>query len=708
MTTRTEGQAGEGPRAPPAVLAGAALLVASVFAAYGRTFSAPFVFDDIPSIVDNPSLRHLATGLWPPTGSTTVGRPLLNFSLAANYAVSGLSPWSYRAANVAFLACAGLALFGIVRRTLAPRCLGATRAALCVALLWALHPLLTESVTFVIQRAESLMGLFYLLTVYGLVRGAGAEGPAARGWYALCVGACLLGMATKETMATAPLVALLFDRAFLAGSIRAALRLRGPVYAGLAATWLVVAALAASTQGRNGTSGFGAGMSAGAYALTQVPAVVHYLRLCAWPHPLVFDYGTALTPLSWVFLPSALVLAGLLAASAWALARGTGAGFLGASFFILLAPSSSVIPLATDPIAEHRMFLPLIPVAALAVAALHRGLGRAAAPVCMALAACLLGATWMRNEAYRTEEALWSATVRDRPGNERARNNLGNALEAMPGRLDDAIAQYEEAIRLVPDYVEAHFNLGKALYAAGRGPEAISQLEETLRLRPDHVKARYCLGLALEHAPGRLDEAVGQFEEALRLRPDFAEAHLELGGALQASPGRMAEALEQYRQAVRLRPADADAHFALGSALASTPGAPDEAIAQLGAALQLRPGFAEAHGTLGYALMRAPGRSGEAIAQYEEALRLKPDFTEARCNLGNALALAGRATEAIAQYRQALRERPDDATLHYNLAAALLGTPGGDEEAVAHLREAVRLEPGYEAARLALGRLAPR
>ncbi len=688
--------------------AGGALLVAAVFAAYCRIFAAPFVFDDIPSIANNASLRHLATGLWPPTGSTSVGRPLLNLSLAINYAVSGLSPWSYHAANLAFLACGGLALFGVIRRTLEPRTPAAYPVALACALLWSLHPLLTESVTFTIQRAESLMGMFYLLTLYCLVRGAGAPGARRAAWYALCVAACLLGMATKETMATAPLVMLLYDRAFLAGGFRQALRLRRGVYASLAATWLAVAVLALSTHGRNGTSGFGTGMSPWAYAVTQVPAIIHYLRLCFWPHPLVFDYGTALTPLSLAFLPCALVLSGLLAATVWALFKSPSIGFLGSSFFILLAPSSSFIPLATDPVAEHRMYLPLVPVVVLVVTALHRRLGRAASPIWMALAACLLAATWTRNEVYRSDESLWGATVASRPDNERAHNNLGIALEAIPGRLDDAISQYGDAIRLAPDYVEARFNLGKALYAAGRTPEAIDEFEKTLRLRPDHAKTHYCLGLALERTPGRLNEAIAHFEEAVRLRPRVAEERLALGGALQASPGRLSEAISQYQEALRLKPDYADGHFAMGCALIETPGGRDEAIAQFEAALRLKPDFAEAHGNLGYCLMRVPGRSGEAIAHYEEALRLKPDYVEARCNLGNALNLVGRTGEAIAQFREALRARPDDPALHYNLASALLNTPGGTDEAVAQLREVVRLQPGNTAAQQALERLAPR
>ena len=276
------------------VLALGCALFAVTIAAYCRTFGVPFIFDDLPSIVDNPSIRHLRTAFLPPGDSTVGGRPVLNASLAVNYAVSGLAVWSYHALNVAIHALAGLVLFGIVRRTLAARMDGsATLVGFCAALVWALHPLLTESVTYVIQRGESLMGLFLLLTLYCLIRGAASAGRAAKYWYGLSVATCLLGMGTKEVMVSAPLVALLYDRTFLSGSYREAWRRRRWVYAGLAATWLILPFLVISTHGRNGSAGYGQGVTPVAYALTQFPAIVHYLRLSFWPFPLIFDYGSA-------------------------------------------------------------------------------------------------------------------------------------------------------------------------------------------------------------------------------------------------------------------------------------------------------------------------------------------------------------------------------------------------------------------------------
>ena len=159
-------------------------LVTLCLVAYHNSFTGPFIFDDVRSIRDNPTIRHLwpiGQCLHPPHqhGLTVEGRPLINLSLAINYALGRQKVWGYHALNLAVHILAGLTLLGVVRRTLQqPRLLGcfgraANGLALTIAILWAVHPLQTESVTYVIQRAESIMGLFYLLTLYCFIRGVG-------------------------------------------------------------------------------------------------------------------------------------------------------------------------------------------------------------------------------------------------------------------------------------------------------------------------------------------------------------------------------------------------------------------------------------------------------------------------------------------------------------------------------------------------------
>ena len=537
-------------------VAGGAILAAGAIAVYSRTFSVPPIFDDFAAIINNATIRHLATAFSPPINTTATARPILNLSLAINHAVSGTAVWSYHALNLAFHVLAGLTLFGIIRRTLAPRAgAAASLIGFYAAVLWTLHPLQTESVTYLVQRAESLMGLFYLLTLYCFIRGAGAGGRARRLWFFLSAAACLFGMGTKEMMVSAPLIVLLYDRTFVAGSFREAWRRRWGLHVALAATWLLLIGLVASAGwDRNGASGFDVGIAPSAYWLTQFEAVTRYLWLSVWPHPLIFEYGTF-----WVTGPAqvelyALVVVTLAVAVVVALWRRPALGFLGAWFFVTLAPTS-IIPGRIQMIVEHRMYLPLAAVITLAAIGIHAVGRRQSWMVFAALALGLGVLTSRRNEDYRSELSIWRDTVAKRPNNERAHYNLGLVWSQMPGRLNEAIAEFEEAVRLKPDFDAAHYNLGNALsQMPGRLDDAIAQYKEVLRLYPDSANACNNLGVAWTKVPGRLDEAIVQFEKALRLDPDLAEAHYNLANILAQMPGRLNDAIAEYKEMLRLKP----------------------------------------------------------------------------------------------------------------------------------------------------------
>jgi tetratricopeptide (TPR) repeat protein len=590
-------------------------------AAYHGGFGGPFVFDDVGSIVENPTIRHLGPGaLRPPPGGLTVsGRPLLNLSLAFNYAIGGPAVGSYHALNLAIHLLAGLTLLGIVRRALRPRP-EADALGFAVALLWTLHPLQTEAVLYVVQRAESLMGLCYLLTLYGFIRATEPGASAPRRWFAVSWLACLAGMATKEVMVSAPVLVLLYDRAFVAGSFRAAWRRRRGFYLALAGTWILLAALVAGTGGnRGGTSGFGIGVGWVAYWLTQGRALPRYVALVFWPHPLVFDYEPFwITRWTEVIPGGALVLGGG-ALTIWALWRRPRLGFLGAWFFAILAPTS-LLPGGIQMIAEHRMYLPLAAVLTGVVLALWRGLGpRAGLVLCLAAAVAAGVATARRTEVYRSALALWGDTAARRPGNAFAQNNLGRALFAA-GRVDEAAARYAAALQADPTDALAHYNLANILSDRGRLPEAIGEYRRALALNPGLFEAHNNLGLALARAD-RMPEAIAEYEATLRLQPDSFEAQANLADLL-AQSGQFAASLGHYRAALRLQPGNAGAHENLGLALAQTDQVP-AAIAEFQAAVRLAPGDPELHANLGLALQHA-GRTAEAQAEFAAAARLGP------------------------------------------------------------------------------------
>ncbi len=541
------------------LMAAAALIAIAALVAYHHTFAVPFLFDDVGSIAQNPTIRHLwpvGEALSPPKGGLTVsGRPALNLTLALNYAMSGTTVGSYHVVNLVIHILAGLVLFGVVRRTLvrAPPQAGFGRAALplalVVALIWTLHPLQTEAVTYVIQRAESLVSLFYLLTVYCFIRGV--DSPILWRWQVMAVGACALGMASKEVMVSAPLIVLLYDRTFVAGTFRSALRQRPRFYLALFGTWLLLGSLVTSAAGRGGTAGLTTTVTWWAYALTQCRAIVRYLRLSVWPNPLVFDYGVGVVKNAGEVSGQALMLILLLAGTVVALRRWPAIGFAGAVFFMVLAPSSSVIPVVTQTMAEHRMYLPLAAVVVLLVLGLYALFGRRCVPLSLIWATVLGWLTVQRNQDYQSELTLWRDTVEKCPDNSRAQSSLGSVLLFNLGRVSEAMAQFEHALRLQPDNADALNNSGSALFRLGRTQEAIARYEQALQLRPDYAEAHVNLGMALTNT-GQLNDAIAQFTEGIRLKPDNADAHLKLALVLWQA-GRQQDAIAQHDEGLRLK-----------------------------------------------------------------------------------------------------------------------------------------------------------
>jgi tetratricopeptide (TPR) repeat protein len=689
-------------------LIGAGLaIVLAVGVVYANTLSAPFEFDDFLAITQNPTIRHLerlGDVLSSPVFATgAAGRPMVSLSLAINYALGGTNVTGYHVVNTLIHAAACLLLFGIVRRTLLRPLLrdrfgaAALPLALAVALLWGLHPLLTESVTFVIQRSESLMGLFYLLTLYCFIRSV--DSPAPRRWQIAAVVACLVGMATKEVMVSAPLMVLLYDRTFVAGSFRSAWRERWPMYAGLAATWGLLAYLMAASHLRGGAASAAKGVTSWDYALTQCRAIVMYLRLVFWPSPLVVDYGmTVVRSLADVWLQGVL-LVGLVAGTFLALVRRPVVGFLGFWFFAILAPSSSVVPLITQTMAEHRMYLSLAAVITLVVLGGYVWLGRRSFPVWLVLAVVAGGLTVHRNRDYLTQVALWTGAVAELPENPRAQSSLGCAL-AFAGRPDEALVHLAEAVRLKPDFPEAQYNLGNFLFRQFRPAEALAPCEAAVRLRPAYFEARFVLGGVLVQL-GRTDEALREFEATLQIRPNYVEARQTLAETL-AKLGRTPEALEQFEAALRLRPDDAALHEAAGNELARLQRWA-EALPHYAAAVQLRPDSAAAQAALGRTLGRL-GRVAEALEPLQAVAQLDPESVAAHYNLGNTLFALHRFAEAAASYGAAARLRPEFPEAHNNLGNALVQL-GRLEEAQAQYEEALRLNPGFSSARNNLARL---
>ncbi|MFT3868518.1 MAG: tetratricopeptide repeat protein [Nibricoccus sp.] len=619
-------------------LFGGVVLVLLIVLAYANTFQVPLLFDDEPSIAKNESIRHLATIFSPPkNGEPVTGRPLLNASFALNYALTGLSLPGLHLTNILIHTLAALTLFGVLRRTLKLPALrekfsnSADLFAWFATALWALHPLQTESVTYLSQRAESLVGLFYLLALYSFIRAN--EVLASRRWLLLTWFVCLAGVSAKEVMVTFPVVALLYERIFLRGSFRECWQHNSRLYLALGSTWLLLAWLVFSGSARGNTVGFAGNVTWWGYLCTQGYAIVRYLVLAVFPSSLSFDYGPLVVKNSAVVaLCGALVLA-LLTATGIAFKRRPALGFFGAWFFLILAPTSSVVPVITQTVAEHRLYLPL--------AALTTGVTlllwhcprkiQFAALGTLVLSSGFI--TFQRNSTYRSATSLWEDTVAKRPENPRALNNLG-LLYVKQKQYDEGIRTLRKVLTLDPGTTETNYNLGYALTRLGRDEEALKYYQAALTAKADNLDALVNYAAALLRL-GRIDESMTQNLAALRLAPQQAEAHHNLGQALLRT-GRTAEGFDHLYKAVQLAPND-DGFFRVFVSRLLETGRSADAISACEIRLQQNPS-ADLYTYAGvlYAQNRQLEKARDA---FQAALRLDPTHNEATQNLARATAL---------------------------------------------------------------------
>ncbi len=479
------------------------------------------------------------------------GRPLANltFALCHRLAGAGETFW-YHLADLLIHLLAALALLGVVNQALRrdgiPRVLSrrAPWCAAAAACIWAVHPLTTATVTYVSQRSESLMALFYLLTIYCFLRAAAAARPGL--WLAASVAACGLGAGCKEVIATAPAAVLLLDRCFVAGGFRRALKSRWPYYLLLAAVcWGLLAALVGS---RHGTAGFRDAAASLQYAGTQCYAITRYLLLCVWPAGLVFDYGMYTADDPAVIIPRAVIVLCLLVLAVRLLWSHPRLGFLLFFPFLVLAPTSTVLPVYTQTIGEHRMYLPLAAAVVLLVPAGWWALLRVrreapfnvpktAAAAATVLVVVLGIITGDRNRDYRDPLLLWAENVRAFPANFRGWLLYGNALRDA-GRLGAARDAQMTALQTMEadgkQYDGVYLHLGLTCLHLQRYAEAAACFRESAALTGDDPMHLFRLGKALigtreyDAAAAVLTRAIDRKED-----PDFfharAVAHLAAG-----------------------------------------------------------------------------------------------------------------------------------------------------------------------------------
>jgi tetratricopeptide (TPR) repeat protein len=639
-----------------------------------------------------------------------VGRPLISLSLAVNYAVGGYNVVGWHLFNLMVHFLNVLLVFGVVQRGLGGT--PSTEAdhtqtlwvAYAVAVLWMLHPLVTESVTYVLQRTELLMALFLLLTLYCFTRGS--ESPHKLVWFGAAIVACTLGMGTKEVMVVTPLLVLTYDSIFVARSWRAALRDRRELYAGLVASWAILASLLLTTNLKDKSGLTMDVLSPWSYFKMQWTVVAHYLRLAVWPQGLVLDYSdwprkTALA----VALPSAGLLAALLAGTVWAIHRRWWWGFWGAWFFLLLGPTSSFLPLPTEPATERRMYLPLLAVIAVTLGggdrlcrnlrARFRWSDRVRvwleAGLLVGLVLALGLASVQRNAQYHSAESIWADVVAKRPNSLRGHASLGLAL-LDGGRVKESIPQFIDMLHIDPNQPMVRLNLASALARSGATNQAIAELRETLRSAPNQALAHVALA---DIFASRDDQqaALEHYAAASAINPDQQSAHFNLAQLLTRM-GEREGAIAQFAEVLRLDPRNAMAHYNLANLLAES-GRDTEAISHYFAAARFDPRNARSQINLGNLFLKL-GRSDDAVAAYTDALRTDPNAFEAHNNLGVILARRGDLVHATEHFWAAARLNQDAPEVHSELAE-VLEQQGLHAEAQRQLAEAQKLRAASEA-----------
>ena len=664
-------------------------LVALTVLAWANAFSCAFIFDDKTMIVGNPRLHHL----WPPWQAVTVPtRWLVDLTFALNHAFGGFNPADFHLTNLLIHLVAGLLLYGVIRRTLetSPVCAGfeprSAGLAFLVSAAWLVHPVQTESVTYVVQRAEALMGLLFLSVFYAFIRSLTAPRPVR--WRGLAWALCLLGMGTKEVMVATPFLLFLFDATFVADSWRAVFRSRGRFHAAMLATLAGFAALLVCGIVRAWDDG---GLFYGEslrwrYLLTQSQAILHYLRLSVAPWPLCLDYRWPLVAtwreVAWQApLVSIALVCGL--AGAW---RRRSWAFLVTTFFVILAPTSSLMPLP-DAVFEHRLYLPLAAVLILIILGgdallgwIRHGVNRAlriAATAALAMLVCGFAAlTSLRNADYHDEETMWRDTIIKRPDNFRAYVGLATALMAA-NRGAEALTVSRTALDRLPrfaavpaDEIERHWraqpgmpvaeyamvchNAGAACLVLDRNTEALRYFREAARVLPRvpwiHASVAHVL-----FAQGRIDDAIAAWRISLALNPRAQRVQTALAVAL-ATQGHDREAVEHYREALRLDPDDAFVRAQLAWTLATHAGVCDgqQAVAMAEPLAALAQGRSVRALDILAAAYAAAGRPADAVRTAEEALALdRRQCLDSRPsdNARKAAALSDAIRDRLALYR---------------------------------------------------------
>jgi len=602
------------------------LLVLLALAAYSRAFHFDFTnYDDPDYVTDNPYVRKGLTwkGLvWAFTSSHAANwSPLTWLSHMADCQMFGMKSGWHHATSVLLHTVAALLLFAALKRLTRARWPSAF-----VAFVFALHPLHVESVAWIAERKDVLCAVFWFLALFCYARYV--ERPGAPRYLFVLIAFCL-GLLAKPMIVTFPFVLLLLDVWPLKRLSHASVREKIPLFA-VAVASAIVTFLA--QQAGHAVRSLGA-MPFGMRIANAVVAYTTYLVRMFWPANLAVFYPYYRLP-AWQIAASGVVLAGITA-MAMKLRRSRPYLAVGWLWYLgTLVPVIGLVQVGAQASADRYTYVPMVGIAIMLawgasdfLSAQSRARPAIVSAAAAACSACLV-LTWMQSAYWQNSETLFSHAIASTPDNMVAHNNLANYY-LMHLRNEEAMPHIQEALRIKPDYPEAHTNLALTLKRIGNPAESEREWRLSISLQPASAGAHVGYGELLV-SEERLNEALHEFSTAVELRPDYTYAHYDLGRVL-AALGRQDEALAQYSAAVQLAPDNPEARHSLGLALVSR-SRMEEALVQFRAEARLKPDDPGVHYTVG-SLLASSGHYAEAIAQYSETLRLDPGNAAARTGL---------------------------------------------------------------------------
>jgi tetratricopeptide (TPR) repeat protein len=710
---------------------------------YGNTLDSPFYLDDTSSIVENPHIRITEVSaknlLRAGTKSHSKNRPIANISFAFNYYFREYNVAGYHVFNIIIHILSGIFLFLFIEVTLniSPKCAEYKYNRLIAffsAALWFAHPIQIQSVTYIVQRMNSMASMFYVLSLLCYVRG---RIPMTRDqqlesnqkkrslrvqltsnakfscfsyvWLFGCVLSGLLALGSKQNAATLPFFIFLYEWFFFQDLSfqwlkRYALRFVFVLIIIVVSGYI----LFIGTDSLEEILFYHAqDFTMPQRLLTEFRVILYYISLILYPHPSRFslehDFELSLSLIE----PPTTILAicavtALIVLAVYLAKRERLISFSILWFFGNLAIESSVIGLAL--VFEHRTYLPsmffFLPLMTITFRVFEKGLARRQWLSTAGLSSLVLVfsiSTIVRNDSWKDPISFWEDCIKKSASNPRPHLNLGNVYKSR-GDLTNAIECYTRAIELDPRNAKAHNNLGIVLTERGNFDEAIDHYRKSLQFAPDNARIHYNLGVALS-GKRDLKGAISHYAKALHIEPDYAEAYTNMGNAL-AQQGKFKEATIHYEKALEINPQNAESHYNLANSLSAQEKF-DKAVKHYSEALRTRPNFAEAHYELGNVLIQLR-KNKEAFSHYRQALQIRPNYAAAHNRLGVLLVQNENYKEAIGHFQEVIRTQPDHAEAQNNLGVALV-RQGKLDEAIASYRKAVKINPAYAKAHDNLG-----